>query len=64
MSRDYERWKECKRIFKAPWVIKYWENITDEKQYELSKIVQKRLLIIMIPVTTFLGVYLGWLLFG
>lgn len=40
---SYERWKKREKINKAPWVIRYYESITDINQYKLSKIVEKRL---------------------
>ena len=47
MSKDYERWKKGKKVFKAPWIIKYWQNITDENQYEWAKKVETRAILII-----------------
>jgi len=39
----YYKWKKDKKIWKAPWVIKYYESVTDENQYDLGHVVNTRL---------------------
>lgn len=39
---DYYKWKEGEKLFKAPWVIELYKNITDENQYDKSHIVTNR----------------------
>jgi len=63
MNRDYERWKEGKKVFKAPWVIEYWKSITDENQYKHSKIVEQRLVLIIGTVCIIFGFVLATVIF-
>ena len=61
---SYFKWKAGEKVFKAPWVIKYYESVTDLKQFELGKIVENRLAII-IGVTCFIfGLMFGLILRG
>jgi len=66
MSKDYERWKLGKKIFKAPQIIRYWESITDENQYELGQIcrkIQVRFIgIACLTIGIFLGVWISSIL--
>jgi len=59
MKGDYYKWKAGKKIWKAPWIINYYENITDENQYQLSRIIEKRLLLILTPILIILGILIG-----
>jgi len=61
---DYEDWKEGKKVSKAPWVIEYWKSITDENQYEHSKIVEQRYGIIIGTTCLIMGFVLGALFFS
>ncbi len=59
MKGDYYKWKEGKKIYKAPWIIKYYENITDENQYNLSRIVYNRAMLVISPLLIILGIWIG-----
>lgn len=61
---DYYRWKDGKKVYKAPWIKKYWENITDENQYKLGKICEGRLVFIMSLTCFAFGIWFGFLLWG
>jgi len=60
---DYYKWKEGKRLFKAPWVYKYYEGVTDENQYNLANKVIKRGIIAVGVLCYVLGIILGSILF-
>ena len=60
---DYEKWKAGElNIYKAPWVIKYYESVTDENQHRLSVIVTQRAMIITCIMFHLLGLLLGAIL--
>jgi len=60
----YENWKEGKRVFKAPYVIEYYKNITDFNQYLKARKMNKIGTAIMIPLVFGCGIWLGYLLWG
>jgi len=60
----YENWKEGKRVFKAPWIINYYRNITDFNQYLANRKMNKIGTMIMIPLVFGCGIWLGYLLWG
>jgi len=43
---DYYKWKAGKKVWKFPWVIRYYESITDENQYDHGKIVNRNIFIV------------------
>lgn len=55
----YERWKASEKINKAPWVLRYYENITDMNQYKHSKIVERRLAFITMVIGFVFGIFIG-----
>jgi hypothetical protein len=59
---DYYKWKAGKEMYKAPWIYKYYESVTDENQYDLSNIVIKRFGYIVGLAMFILGVLLGLLI--
>jgi len=60
----YENWKEGKRVFKAPYIIEYYRNITDFNQYLQARKIQKISILIDIPIFIGCGIWLGYLLWG
>ena len=64
METDYEKWKARKKLFKASWVIKYYESITDFNQYKLGKAVTNRSILIMGVFGALVGFGYGYLIFG
>ena len=64
MSRDYDRWKAGKKVWKAPWIIEYWESITDKNQYSLSNKCHNREMMFMVSLFFGCGIVIGYLLGG
>lgn len=60
----YENWKEGKRVFKAPYIIEYYRNITDFNQYLANRKMQRWSTIITIPIIFICGIWMGYLLWG
>ena len=60
----YKKWKAGERVFKAPWVKRYYENITDLNQFKFSKVVEDRVALIIGTLTFILGLVFGFLVFG
>jgi len=56
---DYYKWKAGELKRKAPWVIKYYKSITDEHQYDLGRIVEKRALLIIVFMVSIYCFLLG-----
>lgn len=62
---DYYKWKADKtKPFKAPWVIKHYETITNEKQYDTGRIVTDRAMSIMLVLGVCVGFVFGFLIWG
>lgn len=55
---DYYKWKAGEKIWKFPWVIRYYESITDENQYEHERIVSRNMFIILSILITILYIAL------
>ena len=51
-------------MFKASWVIKHYESVTDFNQYKLGKIVQQRLILGVGIIAFICGIFFGLLIFG
>lgn len=64
MSSGYEKWKQGKKIFKAPWIIEYWKSITDENQHRLANKCEIRFTSIMIVFSFLIGILFGFILWG
>ena len=64
LKTDYEKWKSGKKMFKASWVIKHYESVTDFNQYKLGKIVQQRLTLGVGIIAFIYGIFFGLLIFG
>jgi hypothetical protein len=64
MGNDYETWKKGEKVHKAPWVIKYWENITDENQHRYAKIVEDRAILILSILGFLMGLFFGMAIMG
>ena len=60
----YEKWKAGKKIFKAPWVIRYYENVTDFNQYKLGRMLEARLALIFGSTCFISGFIFSYLIFG
>lgn len=63
-KNDYKSWKAGEKVQKAPWVIEYWKNITDENQYRHSKKCESRNIILFSILYFILGFLLGYFIFG
>jgi len=59
---DFYKWKEGKRLFKAPWVIEYYKKVTDENQYDYSHMATERAILIIGVFLYILGMSMGILL--
>lgn len=65
MTTDYERWKNGdKKIRKFPWVIKYYESVTDLNQYKHSEICTKRAMMFIGASFFIFGLYIGFIIWG
>jgi len=60
---DFEYWQNGEKMLKFPWVIKYYENITDLNQYKYGMVCQKRATTLILIVSFICGMYMMYLLF-
>ena len=61
--REYKKYKAGGKVFKAPWVKKFWDSVDlDENQYALMRKADIILLCIMYPCIFFIGFVLSFLL--
>jgi len=63
METDYEKWKAGKKIYKAPWVIRHYESITDFNQYKLGKVVVDRIVLFTGVMFLLIGIAIGYFIF-
>lgn len=61
---DYEYWKMGERVFKAPWVIDYYKNITDFNQYLKAKKMHDIGTALMMSIGFVCGFWLGNIIWG
>ena len=61
---EYECWKEGKRTFKAPWVIKHYQSITDINQYRLGKKAQDISITLITIISFICGLWMGNILWS
>lgn len=64
MGKDYEKWKAGEKVWKAPWVIEYYQSVTDENQYRLGSKVRHRLVLIISGLMGIYGFLLGYWIGG
>ena len=64
MRNNYYGWKAGEKVSKFPWVIRYYKSITDEKQYEMARTNERRIVLLISVLTMALGFVLGYIVFS
>ena len=61
---DYEYWKNGERVYKLPWTIKHYQNITDINQYHMGKKAYDKNIWITIVICLICGIWIGNMIWG
>lgn len=61
---DYYKWKEGKKVFKAPWVIDHYKSVTDENQYDKARKSETIAILVFGIVCFIFGVWFGFIMYS